>query len=380
MATYLLIDDDVGDGAAEMYAEALEAASGGKLLVKPLRPCALPQTIQAIAGEKPDGLMLDIALTNALTTDRQHVGFDGISLAQQVRTLQTRGRATGAATLSEFPIIRFSKNDVIREYVSQDPTSDDLFDEMVDKGDVADHAHDVATRALCLADDYPRVVTLTKTDLGDAAIADALGCDPAFVTRLDPRALLGLRRPGAPAHVLARYFTAKLLARPGPLIDEATLAVRLGVDTTRSADWPALTAALGSAAYCGAFSAGYRRWWQSLLMDWWQNNVDADNPPSRVGAEDRVEAICSRTGFRDLTALATNPDSPGLRFWHRCSRSKLPVDPLHGFALLPIYGQETWQDAQYLCLEEARRDLHNPRLAPTERGRLAAMVQGRSAT
>ena len=380
MATYLFIDDDVGAAAgAELYAEALEAASGGQLVVQPLRPLALPQMIEAIAAAKPNGLLLDIALINALTGDRQQVGFDGIALAQQVRTLQTRGRATGAATLAEFPIIRFSKKDVIREYVSQDPTSDDLFDEMVDKGDVADHAQDVATRALSLAADYKRVLTLTQTDLDDPDLAEALGCELAFITRLDPRALLGLRRPGAPAHVLARYFTAKLLARPGPLIDEATLAVRLGVDRVRSADWPALTATLDEAVYRGAFSYGYPRWWQPLVMDWWQAIDHADRPLPRANTAERVEAIRGQFGLAGLTALTEDPDSPGARFWHRCSRSGRPVDPAHGFALLPIYGHETWQDAEYLCLEEARRDPRNPRLSPTERSRLAA-AKGKSTT
>lgn len=372
MATYLFIDDDVGSPAdATIYADALVAASDGRLEVRSILPQALPQTIKAIASSTPDGLLLDVALTNALTPDHQQVGFDGIALAQQVRTLQTRGRAAGAAALAEFPIIRFSKKDVIREYVNEDPTSDDLFDEMIDKGDLADHAAEVVAQMVSLAEDYSRIVEFAQTELDDRAIAEVLRCEPSFVARLDPRALLGLRRPSAPAHVLARYFTAKLLARPGPLINEETLAVRLGVDLLHSDDWPALKEVLASSAYGGAFSEGYPRWWQVLVMDWWQAIVDTGKPLVRTSATDRVKAIRARTRLERLTALPEDADSPGSRFWHRCSRSGRPVDPANGYPLLPIYGQETWQDAEYLCLEEARRSPRDPRLSPTERNRLA---------
>lgn len=380
MPTYLLIDDDAGDTAdAELYAEALVAASGGALIVHTLRPDALPKTLEAIAIAKPDGLLLDIALTNALTADRQQVGFDGIALAQQIRTLQTRGRVTGAATLSEFPLIRFSKKDVIREYVNEDTTSDDLFDDMIDKGEIADAAEHAARRAQSLAEDYPRVIRVARADSNDDALADVLGCNIDLITRLDPRTLLGLRRPGAPAHVLARYFTAKLLARPGPLIDEALLAVRLGVDREHSEDWGSLKAVLDVAVYRGAFFQGYPRWWHLLIMDWWQEVVDADRAPNRLGAGDRVSALSAALGLEALSPLAEDSDSPGKRFWHRCRRSGRPVDPSHGFALLPLYGQESWQDSEYLCQEEAMRDPQHPRLSPTERSRLVTLLQARAA-
>jgi hypothetical protein len=42
---------------------------------------------------------------------------------------------------------------------------------------------------------------------------------------------------------------------------------------------------------------------------------------------------------------------------------------------MPIYGHESWQDVEYLSLEEARRDPRNPRLSPTERARLATMLR-----
>ncbi|CAN7478671.1 hypothetical protein [Caulobacter sp. LjRoot300] len=373
MPTYLFIDDDAGSAAdAEIYADALMTARPA-LMITPMRPDILPKTLEAIARAKPDGLLLDVALTNALTEDKQHVGFDGIALAQQIRTLQTRGRATGSAMLGEFPIIRFSKKDVIREYVNEDPTSDDLFDEMIDKGALIDDADGAADKALSLAQDYPAIVRMTKEEASDEAIAALLNRSSAFLTRLDPRSLLGLRRTGAPAHVVARYFTSKLLARSGPLIDEALLAVRLGVDS-ESPDWERLKAQLNDAVYAGPFSLGYKRWWHVSVMDWWQEKI-ADAPPGKLSTPERVQALSAALNLTDLIPLAEDALSPGLRYWHRCSRSARPVDPSYGFALLPVYGLESWQDAEYLCQEEAMRDPSNPRLGATERSRLALLLK-----
>ncbi|MER8499454.1 MULTISPECIES: hypothetical protein [unclassified Mesorhizobium] len=381
MPTYLLIDDDIGAAEdATLYAEALQKASDGTLTVDTLKPDTLPKTLEAIAQRKPDGLLLDVALTNALTDQKEQVGFDGIALAQQVRTLQTRGRATGAAALSEFPIIRFSKKDVIREYVNEDPTSDDLFDEMIDKGELLDSAAHAASRALSLAEDYPRVVALAKSEMDESALSEVLGCNPDFLLRLDPRTLLGLRRQGAPAHALARYFTAKLLARPGPLVDHDLLAVRLGVDSEKSEAWPKLMEMLAPARYGGAFGGGYPRWWWPAVIDWWQEKIDSEHLPNRLAATERIDALSAALGFAGgVVPLAQDEDSPGERFWHICYRSGRPVDPAQGFALLPMYGQESWQDADYLCLEEAMRDPRNPRLGPPERSRLAARLSAKTA-
>lgn len=378
MLTYLLIDDDIGAAAeATIYAEALEKASAGELKLNVLKPDALPKTLQAISEMKPDGLFLDVAFTNALTDQKEHVGFDGIALAQQIRTLQTRGRSMGSAALQEFPIIRFSKKDVIREYVNEDTTSDDLFDELIDKGDVVDNGALIALRARVLASDYPRIVEFSQADSDESALAAVLGCEAEFLPRLDPRVLLGLRRPGAPAHAFARYFTAKLLARPGPLISEDLLAVRLGVDLAKSQSWPDLRKHLDSAHYRGAFGEGYPRWWQAMVVDWWQTQINSEKVPARITAAERVAYLKKALGLEGLVALSEDADSPGTRYWHRCLRSRKPVDPSEAFALMPLYGHESWQDADYLCLEEALRDRRNPRFAPPERSRIAARLSAR---
>lgn len=377
--TFILIDDESGsESPAEIYGEAIVAASDGELSVRTHKPSSIAKTLEHIAEVKPDGLFLDIALTNALNSDGGPIGFDGIALAQQIRTMQTRALSQRSAGLPEFPLIRFSKKDVIREYVSGDSTSDDLFDEKIDKDEIIEAPHGAALRAFSLAADYPRVAHYAR-DLSDEALANLLGLTPVLLGRLDVRVLLGLRRKDAPAHILSRHLVGTLLGRPGPLMAEDLLAVRLGVDRDQSEDWPALLQGLSAAAYRGAFGAGYPRWWLPLVLDWWRDQVDADQLPYRIDAPQRVDALRERTRLRRLTSLREDPDSPGLRFWHICSESSRPVDPTTGFALLPVWGQESWQDPDYLCLEEARRDSRNARLSATERNRLAAQTKRRGA-
>src|ERR1035441_2784479 len=127
---FLLIDDDVesADAPAERYAEKLTAVSNGALAVDTYRPESIDKVIEHVASGKFGGLLIDVAFTNALNEDRTPVRYDGMALAQQIRTLQTRCLHQGAGTnLPEFPLVRLSKLDVIREFIKGDTTGEDLF-------------------------------------------------------------------------------------------------------------------------------------------------------------------------------------------------------------------------------------------------------------
>lgn len=376
---YFLIDDEAGSEApAEAYAEEIAAASDGALLVVTTRPGSLSGLLEFIASEKPDGLLVDVAFTNALSEENAPIPYDGIALAQQIRTLQTRGLQHGNASLPEFPLIRFSKEDVIREYVSGDTTSNDLFDEKIDKAEAIRDARSAARVAVSLATDYPKVADFARGERGDNELASLLGCATELLSRIDARALLGLRRDGnIPSHILSRYLISALLSRSGSLIDEALLAVRFGVDHLNSSGWPELREELDTTRYLGTFSLGYVRWWMPLLIDWWESRVGGDQLPYRLSAKERVDVLSDKTGITGLEPLRENADSPGTRFWYRCLYSQLPVDPAFGFPLMPEWGQESWQDVDYLCQEEALRHSRDPRIASSERTRLVALLKER---
>jgi len=164
-----------------------------------------------------------------------------------------------------------------------------------------------------------------------------------------------------------------LLSRPGPLIDESLLAVRLGVDFKSSPDWPSPKEMLSDVAYRGAFAGGYSRWWIGLLLDWWGKAIDGERARFRLTAMERVQVLSEQTKLLKLNALPDDPASPGSEFWHLCFLSGCPVDPTAGFQLMPVWGQQVWQDGDYLCLEEAKRASRHPRLDRRERARLASL-------
>jgi hypothetical protein len=379
---FLLIDDDVesSEAPAERYAEKLSAVSAGDLTVDTHRPGSIDKVLEHIAATKPDGILIDLDFSHALTEDHAPLRYDGMALAQQIRTNQTRGlRQSGGSNLPEFPLVRLSKIDVVREFVKGDTTSDDLFDEKVDKGNVVEHAESIAQRLISLSVDYPVVSDFaSKEEKIDQAIAVLLGVPEEFLSHLDPRALLGLRRRDAPAHVISRYVIGALLGRPGPLIPNSLLAIRLGVDCQKSEDWFNLLKLLHGEEYQGAFASGYHRWWMDMLLNWWAQEIDAERPPFRLSSAERVQVIQQKTGLDKLAPIEETQDSPGTKFWHRCIASSRPVDPTHGFPLMPEWGQENWHDVDYLCREEALRDSRNPRLAASERSRILKLQKGQA--
>jgi len=372
MLKYLLIDDDVDSNPpAEMYTRELEAASGGTLTFEAVKPKDFASLLEAIANSGANGLLMDIAFINAAGADGAPLAFNGIAVAQQIRTLQTIMRTRGGG-LEELPIIRFSKKDIVSDYVSKDTTSDDLFDEKMDKDQVLVDATDAVRRLKCIAGDYPGLIAFADDASDEDALTTLLGCGPELFVRLDSRALLGLRRRGVPPHILSRQLIGVLLGRAGPLINEALLALRLGIDRNLSPDWPLVLSSVKSAAYAGAFAEGYPRWWMPLILDWWSERVDQDRTPARLSVEERVALISEKLSLGHLKALPTMTESPGNRFWHFCIKSDRPVDPAFGYPLLPEWGQEVWQDTDYLCEEEAFQNIRHPRLSPSERQRATA--------
>src|SRR5579864_2649745 len=102
---FLLIDDDVQSAStpAERYAEKLTLVSNGALTVDTYRPQSIDKVLAHIVEAKPDGLLVDLAFTNALTEEHVSIAYDGLALAQQIRTSQTRGlRQSSGTNLPEF--------------------------------------------------------------------------------------------------------------------------------------------------------------------------------------------------------------------------------------------------------------------------------------
>ena len=115
-------------------------------------------------------------------------------------------------------------------------------------------------------------------------------------------------------HEAVSFIIRELFDAPGLLIDEAVLAIRLGVDKARSNGWKRVKEHFRTAQYAGVAANGFRRWWIDLfLVRWLELNPQ---PPFRLSAEQRIAAL-STAGFHDLTAIAPVKESQviGLGFY-----------------------------------------------------------------
>jgi hypothetical protein len=361
MTRYLFIDDEA-DGA-ESYADAL-SETDSTLSIEVKSPVSLEQIVDLLSTN-PDGMLLDVKLNNTKDKDGKPLRFDGIGLAQQLRSLQTRGE------VKSLPIVRLSQPEVIQEYVRGDSTSDDCFDDRISKDEIASHAASINRRLLSLANDYPRLIAYLNATKSSESAALLLGVPASFLDRVDSRILADVQQcDNAPAHVLAGFFLDKLLAWPGPLIGEDLLAARLGVDRASSeVGWAVILENLEPARYVGAFHNGYPRWWMATVSDIWNDLPDASISLARARAEERIDVL-QKAWKTKLQPIAETKDSPGRRYWAICEATTLPVDPTFGIALMPRIGHQPWQEAEYLSLEAALRDSHNSRIRPDDKARL----------
>jgi CheY-like chemotaxis protein len=367
MTKYLYIDDEAE--GAESFAEALVEANH-ELSIKIGKPESLEQIIELLSTN-PDGLLLDVKLSNTKGKDNKPLPFDGIGLAQQLRSLQTRGQ------VKSLPIIRLSQPAVIKEFVRGDSTSDDCFDERISKDEIAGHELNLSRRLLSLANDYPGLQKYLESKKTPDDTAALLGISQDFLDRLDSRILSELQQSeNVPAHVIAGFFLDKLLARPGPLINEDLLAARLGVDRSQSRDWSSVLKHLERASYDGPFNQGYPRWWMATVTDIWEKLPGFSIALPRARAEERVELLRKALGIT-LQPIAELADSPGGRYWAICAATALPVDPAFGVPLLPRVGHQPWHDAEYLSLEAALRDSRNSRIRPDDKARLQRQLKKR---
>ena len=177
-------------------------------------------------------------------------------------------------------------------------------------------------------------------------------------------------------------FFASYLVKPGPLIDELTLAARLGVDTATSEDWEKLKGKFSKAAkFNGPFGEGWVRWWAALLEVWWRS-LDVDMPFLRTtSASERVKLICKHTKLTGLSAAKPIGEGYSETYWTVCQATQKPLDPRDGL-IIDQPDAKLWQDKLYVSLEaELTRERHMKglRLDPLDKGRLPrlkARLQG----
>ncbi|MCA0049517.1 hypothetical protein LB577_21660 [Mesorhizobium sp. B283B1A] len=361
MLRYLFIDDAMGVGSdGERYQKLLQ--KDGELsvdLVWPDREKLLVNEADLEGGI--DGFILDINLKDQVSNEGVRFIGTGAGLAQDLRLLQALWPKEGQKPR---PVVRLCAAQVFQDYLAGDNSTADIFDLGFDKETVGDIAPIARAKLAALPELYAAV------QAADAP-RDILGLGADQYARMHSRFRVAYeaelaRKP----HEAVSFLLRQLLDVPGLLVNEELLAVRLGIDVSKSPDWPGVMEFFHPCQYLGAARSGFCRWWMDQVLAQWA--AVHSQPPFKLSAVDRVAAL-SAVGHPRLHAIEPTKESPGDRPWLLSVSTddpdlRVPVDSRYAFTLSsPV---PPWLDEPVWCLEQAKRNRTSPLLSQDSRDRI----------
>jgi len=303
-----------------------------------------------------DGIILDLRLDGK----RLDIPYNAPALAQELRMMAVEG------SIKSCPIVLCSTEEKMKATYEVDKTSHDLFDYKFHK-QASPPWEKFARKMSALAHGY----SFIKESQFD--IKKILGRDDLDV--LDSRVLekfYGLEKP-LPVSEYAMFVVKGLFHQPGVLIKETLLAARLGIDITKSEDWPHLLDGLFKPAlFTGVFSDGWTRWWAEIVIDIFKNK--SNKRLSILTAAQRVENLIEITGLKNLVAAQPLPYGKSTNFWTICEYHKMPLDPLEGFIIHSSIEPKSWQENRYVSLD-AVLNKRGPRPHSSEASRIDLIKQ-----
>lgn len=352
-AKWVCIDDDKAN-IIQPYLDQLSAAAkanqaaaqaGETLDFDRWQPSPLDKLLERLQAADPDGVLIDLRLDEVANEAGERVAFRGLTFAQELRTRMTEGGQRA------IPIVLWSVDGKLQSSYAADNTGHDLADRVYVKDrDVVHRSGVAAAEMLALEAGYKAVAGAVAG--GPSAVWKLLDLQDDEVAELDGRILEGLlARNRQVAHEWASLIVRELLERPGPLVDDAIVAARLGVDPN-STDWPALwTLVHEKAGYSGVFSLGWPRVWNHRMIGWWESIAGENAIIQRLPAVTRVEVLKRALGL-DLRPAEPIAQDYSTRYWTLCRGYKRALDPADGvLALVPDL--KPWQDKYYLSVQAA---------------------------
>lgn len=302
--------------------------------------------IKEIKKHAFDGLILDLRLDQLSNDAKKKAGYGAYSLAQELRVRATDGR------INDVPIMLCSSELNIQKSYNKENSSHDLFDDLYLKDDFADHSDLIAKKLVSLAVGYKNI---TEVSEGKAKnLHKVLGLTDGEAHGLDSRIFsrFGESTSKFPTHLYAMFILKELIKSPGPLLDDAFVCARLGVDITGSPDWDKLKRKMASSAYTGPFSDAWPRWWWFKVENWWNTLADCPGKLRNLSAAKRVEFLRKSTKLAGLQAAAPIGENYNDSYWTICFALKRPLNPLDGF-IIAGDDPKPWQEKQYISLKAA---------------------------
>lgn len=362
---YICLDDEVEK--VRPIVQVLEAALPD-LSIEIRSPYKFDDEVRQLTKFEYDGLLLDLRLDRAASADGNRVNYRALALAQELRTRMTedgRGR----------PMVLWSVDDNFKLSYDKDETSHDLFDKQYYKVNITNDARSIATEMIDLANGY-KAIGATRSKTVKNPYSRLIDLPSAFEI-LDPRIAQGIADDRAyPAHVFARSILRNLIFGNGPLIDERTLAARLGLDIEKSGDWAKLLDKFANPAkYTGVFGTAWPRWWMHKIVEVWSALADGASL-QRMEAEQRVTLLKKHFKLPKLEAASPVAEGYDRRYWYVCKFLKAPISPADAVQL--FVDRREWQDGIYASVQailDRRHKADGYEIHPFERERIEALIQ-----
>jgi hypothetical protein len=373
MATkYLYLDDEKLQTVRPFMREVERHVTGLEISLH--SPKVYKKQISALRQATFDGVILDLRLdqfVNWEDPEGERADYRATTLAQEIRTRATEGN------FKECPLVLWSTDSRLEASFNRDDTGHDLFDLKCVKDEILNEekAKKIALRLVSLVAGYKQIA---KIKAEHRRSKDQLYRFLGFKNEmgfLDPRiaASFAIRQGPVPVHEYARFVIYELLEPAGPLIDERTLAARLGVDSDSSPDFQGLKDThFKQAKYKGPFRSGWPRWWTYLVEERWLKLKGNPGPLRSMPASQRVEFLRKALGLKKLVVAKAIKEGYSERFWTVCRATALPLDPRDGL-IVQTRDSRVWQDKPYVSMKAAldgTTEEQGLKIDPTDQERL----------
>jgi len=323
---YLYIDDQPED--TEGIALGLSVKPKKLKVEKPVIPKSWNEQIQFLIDNLKNfgGILLDLKLT-VRSGSGDTIKYQSPALAQEMRNLAKEKK------IADLPIILCSTDENFKKFY--DNTSQDLFDATFEKEDM--NGDLVIEEFIAYVETY-EAIRKNKADL--KKLLDSGDVDISQVQQYFDDLKTVHERAG---------LLKQVVEPSGILIDEELLAIRLGVNKSKSKDWESLLDELNESSkskYKGVYSNVWQRWWMPLVAKWW-NKTFPELFFQNTSASEKVTAIIKQFRFKKLISLELPKYHEYDSFWYKCSKSGIHMVSTDGLRTKgnPKYD---WQDISYI--------------------------------
>ena len=291
------------------------------------------------------GILIDLCLNGE---GANRVNFTAAPIAQHLRSLSSDMKT------SCLPIVLCSTDEKLKNTYNADRVSHDLYDYKFVKGN-GKKWDKVGIKMKSLAEGYQQ--------LSGSKISAILGLSDEEIDGFDSRIFERfIDEEYFASHEYANFIIKDLFQHPGILINEATLAARLGIYIEKSKGWSKLLRLIGDdIMYRGVFCDGWARFWSHKVNKLFQE-ISGGISWVSLNAKERVKVLTDYYKLQDIQAAEPLKFASSSYFDTICEFTKKPLDSMEGYEVYESYELKPWQDPKYISFWGISKDNYHEKI------------------